>query len=185
MRNFHLSCKFCTLTINFSEVEWPNVLNTFRRPVNKNSLTWWHVLKISLQDVLKMSWRQFCKTSWRRLEDVWPRRLYWSWPRRLEDVLKTYDWGEYIFLDQDHNERRLHQDNVCCVYSGHLDTAIMFACKYWFCKNIVGSKRRPCWCRTSQKYFVLLPLLLWYRTIHNSVASKSTCYSDSFTSKIF
>ena len=86
MRNFHLSCKFCTLNINFSEVAWPNVLNTFRRPVNKNSLTWWHVLKISLQDVLKMSWRQFCKTSWRRLEDVWPRRIYWSWSRRIKDV---------------------------------------------------------------------------------------------------
>ena len=120
MRNFYLSCKFCTLTINLSEVVLPghiplqiivfgkerlrNVLNASQRRVNKNSLTWWYVLKTfskRLQDVLKMSWRRFlirledvfktswrrlCETSWKRLEDVRPRRIYWSWPRRFEDV---------------------------------------------------------------------------------------------------
>ena len=33
------------------------------------------------------------KTFWRRFEDVLARRL--------EDILKTYDWDEYISLDQD------------------------------------------------------------------------------------
>ena len=87
------------------------MLNASQRRVNKNSLTWWYVLKTSwrcledvfarrLEDVLKTSWRHLgktswrrledvLKTSWRRLEDVWPRRIYWSWPRRLEDILKT------------------------------------------------------------------------------------------------
>ena len=76
------------------------MLNASQRRVNKNSLTWWYVLKTSwrylcktswkcLEDVLKTPWRRFkdvLKTSWRRLEDIWPRQIYWSWPRRLEDV---------------------------------------------------------------------------------------------------
>ena len=94
MINFYLSCKFFTLTINFSEVvlhrqiplyitifgkkRLRNVFNTSRRPFNKNSLTWWYVLKTS--------WRYLCKTSWRRLEEVWPRRIYLSSLRRLEDA---------------------------------------------------------------------------------------------------
>ena len=89
MRNFYLSGKFCALTKNFSEVVLPrqipqritvsgkerlrNVLNTSPKRVNKNSLTWWYVLK----------------TSWRCLEDV------------FQDVLKTYSQDEYIGLDQD------------------------------------------------------------------------------------
>ena len=121
MRNFYHYCKFCTLVINISEV-WPSVDNRLckisRRLVNKNSLTWWNILKTSwkylckrpwrrLEDILKRSWRRFCKTSddgakmswkclgktsWRCLEDVFARRL--------EDVLKIYGQDEYIGLDQ-------------------------------------------------------------------------------------
>ena len=83
-----------------------------RRRFNKNSLTWWYVLKSSwrhfenvlargLEGVLntsvKMFWKRLnnvfktfvqdvLKTSWRCLEDVWPRLQYWSWPWGLEDV---------------------------------------------------------------------------------------------------
>ena len=86
------------------------MLNTSWRRVNKNSFTWWYVLKTSwrylcktswrrCEDVLKMSWRRLenvlmtscqedLKTAWERLKDVWLRRIYWSWPRRLVDVLK-------------------------------------------------------------------------------------------------
>ena len=64
---------------------------TSQRRFNKNSLTWWYVLKTSWrylckrswkhhQDVLKRSWRRFCKTSWRHFKDVSTRRL--------ENVLK-------------------------------------------------------------------------------------------------
>ena len=96
------TCKFCTLTINFSEV-WPrwillyttvfavrlaNMLNTSQRLVDKNSWTWWYVFK----------------TSWRCLQDVFARRLEdvlkTSW-RCLEDALKTYGQDEYIGLYQD------------------------------------------------------------------------------------
>ena len=104
MRNFDHSCKFCTLTVNFSEV-WPrwillqttvfwvrltNVFNTSQRLANKNSFTWWYVIR--LQNVLKMSSRRICKTSWRPFEDVfktsWQDVLKTSW-RGLENVLKT------------------------------------------------------------------------------------------------
>ena len=67
------------------------MLNASQRRVNKNSLTWWDVLKMSwrcledvFQDALKMFWRRLqnvLKTSWRCLEDVFARRL--------ENVLKT------------------------------------------------------------------------------------------------
>ena len=78
------------------------MLNASQRRVNKNSLTWWYVLKISLKDVLKtnskrlekvleMSWRQFS----RRLEDVLK-----TLSKHLEDILKTYGQDEYIGLDQ-------------------------------------------------------------------------------------
>ena len=107
------------------------MFNTSRRRVNKNSLTWWYVLKTSLkrslQNVLNMSWRfledvfarrleDFLKTSWRQLgkrswrcyEDVlkmfWRRLCKMSWKRLEEfwqDVLKTYDQDECIGLDQD------------------------------------------------------------------------------------
>ena len=49
------------------------MLNASQRRVNKNSSTWWYVLKTS--------WRYLCKTSWRRLEDVLKTFL--------QDVLKT------------------------------------------------------------------------------------------------
>ena len=110
------------------------VLKTSWRHLYK---TFWRCLEDvfkTTSNVLKMSWRRFCKTSWRcledifarrledvlkmsckRLEDVWLRQIYWSWQRRF---LKTYDLGEYIYLDQDilktspedDDERRLHQD---------------------------------------------------------------------------
>ena len=102
MRNLYHTCKFSTLTINFSVV-WPRQIvdlgkqftlmirpeSTFARP---------------LEDIFKMSWRHFedvLKTPSRRLEDV----LKTSW-RRLEGVLKTswrlaYGQDEYIDLDQD------------------------------------------------------------------------------------
>ena len=102
MINFYLSCKFCTLTINLSELVLPdhiplliivfgkeslrNVLNAFQRRVNKNNFlenvlkTSWRCLGDVFQDVLKMSWRHLGKTSPGQLEDV----LKKSW-RRLED----------------------------------------------------------------------------------------------------
>ena len=98
-----------------------NVLNTSRRRVNKNSLTWWYVLKTSwrylcktswrcLEDVLKTPWRGLegvLKTSWRHLEDALKR--FWrrfehdlkTSSKGLEDVLKTYGQDEYIGLDLD------------------------------------------------------------------------------------
>ena len=126
MTNFCHSCKFYTLTINFSEV-WPtkifglhlrNVLNTPQRHL-ENMLTRTlsfddtsrkgledifvrrleDVLKTSsklLEDVMEAFFQDVLKTSWRRFEDVFARHL-----RRLEDVLKTYDQGEYVGLDQD------------------------------------------------------------------------------------
>ena len=53
------------------------MLNASRRSVNKNTLTWWYVLKTP--------WIYLCKTSVRRLEDVLKTSV-----RRLEDVLKTF-----------------------------------------------------------------------------------------------
>ena len=88
-----------------------------------------------LEDVLKASWRRFedvlktflqdiLKMSWRRFKNVRPRRLCLSWSRRL---LKTYEWGEYIRLDQDvlktssedEDGRCLHQDE--CLLGGRIN----------------------------------------------------------------
>ena len=110
MRNCCHSCKFCTLTINLSEV-WHRqillqitvfaarlrkVLNTSRRHL-ENVLTRtgyldetsWNrledVLKSFLQDVLRMFWtrlQNILEMSKRCLEDVSGRRL--------ENVLKTF-----------------------------------------------------------------------------------------------
>ena len=121
-RNIYLSCKVGTLTINLSEVlllrqiplqitvfgkeRLRNVLNASQRRVNKNTLTWWYVLK--------MSWRYLCKTSWRCLEDVFKT----SW-RRLEDVLKT-SWRRMaktnILVMIKTSWRRLHQDECLLGY---------------------------------------------------------------------
>ena len=99
MRNFFHSCRFCKQAISFSvviTVYLRNVLNTSRRRVNKNNLTWRYVFK--------SSWRHFCETSQRCLEDVFAKRfeevLNMSW-KHLEDVLKTFHQDEYIVLDQD------------------------------------------------------------------------------------
>ena len=54
-----------------------NVLNTFRRRVNKSSLTWWYVLKTS-----------WSKAFWRWIEDAF--KMFW---RSLEDVLKKFLQG--------------------------------------------------------------------------------------------
>ena len=61
------------LQITVFAVRLKNVLNTSWGQVNKNSLTWWYVLKTS--------WRHICKMSWKRLEDVLKTFL--------QDVLKT------------------------------------------------------------------------------------------------
>ena len=99
---FYHTCRFSTLTINFSEV-WPRQILELGKQFNL-MIRLQNILKASLQDVLKMSWRRFCKTSWRRLENVlktsWQDVLKTSW-KRLEDVLKTYGQDEYIGLDQD------------------------------------------------------------------------------------
>ena len=82
-----------------------NVLNTSRRSVNKNSLTWWYAWKTSwihlcktfrkhFENVLKTSWRcmtktnilVFTKTSWRCLEDVFWRRRQKAPLRHFQDV---------------------------------------------------------------------------------------------------
>ena len=90
-------------------------VDTSWRCVNKNSLTWWYILKTSwrclkdtfprtLEDGLKTSSRHLedvLKTFWRRLEDIWPRRIYSSWSRHLEDVLKMSSedlWLRWIYL---------------------------------------------------------------------------------------
>ena len=130
------------LYITVLAVRLRNVLNNSSRLANKNSLTWWYVLKTSWRYFCKKSWRclgddlntssedvlktflqDVFKTFWRRLKDVFARHLEdvlkTSW-KRLEDVLKTswrrmaktsililtrrlktYDYGEYICLDQD------------------------------------------------------------------------------------
>ena len=70
LRHFHHTCKFSTLTINFSEV-WPWQMLELGKQFN---------LMIHFEDVLKVSWRWLCKT-------IWPNVLKISW-RRLKDVLK-------------------------------------------------------------------------------------------------
>ena len=64
-----------------SQKRFEYVSKTSWKGINKNSLTWWYVLKTS--------WRHLCKTSWRCLKDVFARRLEdvlnTSW-KRLEDV---------------------------------------------------------------------------------------------------
>ena len=79
------------------------MLNTSRRCFNKNSLTWWYVLKTSwkcLEEVLKTPWKRFWKMSWRCLKTFLQDVLKAS-SKRLENVLKTYDQDEYIGLDQE------------------------------------------------------------------------------------
>ena len=67
MRNFYLSWKFCTLTITvFGKECLRNVLNTSRRGVNKNSLTWRYVLKTSWRRMAKTNILVLTKTPWRR-----------------------------------------------------------------------------------------------------------------------
>ena len=123
-KTYH-TCRFSTLTINFSKV-WSTQILELGKQFNL-MIHLQNILKASLQDVLKMSWRRFCrrledvlKTSWRRfgkmswrcLEDVFARRfddvlntflqdvLKMS-SKRLEDFLKTYSQDGYIGLDQD------------------------------------------------------------------------------------
>ena len=122
MKIFYHSCKFCTLTMNFSEVRprlillqttvfavrLTNMLNTSQRLVNKNSLTWWFVFKTSwrcLQDVFARRLEDVLKTFWRRLEHV----LKTSW-KRLEDVFWRRMSNKNIFVFIKKSWRRFHQD---------------------------------------------------------------------------
>ena len=93
-------CEFCEISQNTFfkgfAVRLRNVLNLSWRRVNKNSLTWWYILK--------RSWRHLCKTSWRCYEDVLntsSKRFEDIFEDSLEIVLKTNDQDEYIVLDQD------------------------------------------------------------------------------------
>ena len=85
MENFYHTCKFSTLTTNFSEL-WPREIFDLGKQFNL-MIHLGNVLKTSLQNVLKMSWRLFCKTSSRRRS--W-RHFCKTFSRRLEDVLKTF-----------------------------------------------------------------------------------------------
>ena len=51
------------------------VLKTYWRPVKKNVLSWWYLLKTF--------WSCLENVFTRRLEYIWPRRIYSSWSRRL------------------------------------------------------------------------------------------------------
>ena len=64
------------------------MLNASQRRVNKNSLTWWYVLKTS--------WRYLCKTSWKCLEER-RRKTNIFLKTKTKDVFKT-------------SSIRLHQD---------------------------------------------------------------------------
>ena len=132
MRNFYRTCKFSTLTINFSEV-WPRQILDLVKQFNL-MIRLENVLKISLQDLLKMSWRRVCKTSWRRFEnflktygqdeyirldqdvlkteDIWVRRLYSPWSRRLEDVF----WRRRRKISSGSLQNVFIKTNVCWVY---------------------------------------------------------------------
>ena len=73
------------------------MLNASQRSVNKNSLTWWYVLKTSSRYLCKRSWRfleDFFKTSWRHLEDVLNTFFNTSW-RRFEEALKL-SWQDIL-----------------------------------------------------------------------------------------
>ena len=80
---------------SFSKTFWiclENALKTSWRRVDKNSLTWWDILKTSSrcpEDIFARSFEGVLERSWRRLEDVWLRRICSSWSRRLENVWKT------------------------------------------------------------------------------------------------
>ena len=101
-----LSVDNCFYSTSQKHVKY--VSKTPGRLANKNSLTWWYVLKTSwrflkdifarrlenvlktssrrLEDVLKMFLQDVLKMSRRRLEDVSLRWIYWSWSRRLQDA---------------------------------------------------------------------------------------------------
>ena len=79
------NCLRCTLQ---KRIEYVSKMSW--RRVNKNSLTWWYILRTSwryLEDALTRRFEDVLKTYWRRIEDLWLRRIYSSWSRRLEDVL--------------------------------------------------------------------------------------------------
>ena len=80
------TCRFSTLTINFSQ-EFPRQILELGKQFNL-MIRLQNILKASLQDVLKMSWRCLegvLKTFWRHLEDVLKTSS-----KRFEDVFKTY-----------------------------------------------------------------------------------------------
>ena len=131
------------------------MLNASQRRVNKNSLTWWYVLKTSWRYLCKTSWRcleDVFKTSWSRLEDVLKTFLQddlkTSWKRvedvlarRLEDVWKTCGQGEYIGLDQDVFWRRNGKANIFLLiktsssrrmFAGMLPLALLFIYRHGY-----------------------------------------------------
>ena len=100
---------FHLLSTSQKRVEY--VSKTSWRRVNENILTWWNVLKTSskcfqdvyvlprsLEEVLKkfMFSQEVLNMSQRSLQDV----LETPW-KCLEEVLKTYDQGDYIRFDED------------------------------------------------------------------------------------
>ena len=90
MGNFYHTCKFSTVTINFSELWARQILHLYKKFNLMVRLG--NVLKTSFQDVLKMSWRRVqkdLKISWRCLEDVSARRLEELLQTSWQDVLKT------------------------------------------------------------------------------------------------
>ena len=113
MRNCCHSCKFFTLAVicqkwdrgksfyvenrlcSALQKRCEYFLKTSWKQVNKNSTTWWYVLKASWRDLCKTSWRcldNVLKTSSKLLEDVLKmlsrRFCKRSW-RRFKDILKT------------------------------------------------------------------------------------------------
>ena len=74
-----------------------DVLKTFLQDLLKTSCR-------RFEDVLKTSWRRLgsvLKTSWRCLEDVLARRLENVFKTSWRRLLKTYEYSEYVRLDQD------------------------------------------------------------------------------------
>ena len=133
------------------------MLNASQRRVNKNSLTWWYILKTSwrclkdtfprtLEDGLKTSSRHLedvLKTFWRRLEDIWPRRIYSSWSRHLEDVLKMSSedlWLRWIYLSW--SRRRRRQKTKTTKTNKNISSRRIFVGKFFLGMNLIFKLRQ-------------------------------------------
>ena len=134
-----------------SETLW---IRLERQLENLFTRTVWYVLKASWRHLCKMSWRSFedvlktsskrlegvLKTSWRRPEDVlkmflqdvlktsWRRMtktnilafIKTSWKR----LLKTYEYSEYVRLDQDIFWRRRRKTSSRRMFAGYVSERI-------------------------------------------------------------